>query len=318
MGVSSPLVSVIIPVYNSEKYLKDTLQSVVDQEYSHLEIIVVDDGSTDGSVGITGDFDVKLYTQSNRGACAARNLGIRKASGDYLQFLDADDLLSSDKIRVQVERLEKNPGAVANGRWGRFYSDNPWKEDIEWGPHPSLREDLRPTEWLIRNHMSQTGCWLIPVGLMEKAGYWDETLAINQDGEFFSRVVGISDQVLYTPEARMYYRSGLRGSISTLVRDQKSVKSLFRTCQSYEEVLLGLEQSGRTRQAVADRYQYFLYKTYPGDQALAKAATEKVRFYGGSRVKPYRKGGFYNLIQDLLGWKLARKADWYKRKFFDK
>lgn len=308
------LVSVIIPVYNSAEYLRATLQSVVDQEYSPLEIIVVDDGSTDRSVRIASEFKVQIFTQPNRGACAARNLGIRKACGDYLQFLDADDLISPDKIRVQVERLSECPGAIANGRWGRFYSLDPWTETIDWEPHPSLREDLSPVDWLIRQQSSQTGCWLVPAQLIEKAGYWDESLSIYQDGEFFSRIVGGSDRVLYTPEARTYYRSGVSGSISTMSRTEKAVRCLFRTYQSFEQVLLGLEESDRTRQAVADVYQLFLYRTYPIDRELTRKAEEKVRSYGGSQVKPYRKGKMYNLILDLMGWKFALRVDWYWRK----
>src|SRR5271165_3187575 len=104
-----PLVSVIIPVYNSEKYLAESIESAIGQTWSSKEIIVVDDGSTDNSFEIARKFagrpEVKVVTQENRGAAAARNAGLKEAKGEFIQFLDADDLLSADKIESQMKLL---------------------------------------------------------------------------------------------------------------------------------------------------------------------------------------------------------------------
>jgi len=313
---SYPLVSVIIPVYNAASFIHPCLESVFAQSYPNVEVLVVDDGSSDESVKIVRGFEVQLLEQSNRGACAARNLGIRKASGEYIQFLDADDLLSPEKIQVQVDRLLKQRNAVANGRWGRFYSEDPWSESIQWGPDPSLQLDLPPVDWLIRNHMSQTACWLVPSSLVEKAGAWDETLSINQDGEFFSRVVAGAEEVLYTPEAKAYYRSKVSGSISSTLSQVKSIESLFKTCESYEHVLLELEDSGRTHRAIADKYQYFIFRTFPRHSVLTKRAEHKIRLFGGSGIKPYRRGLLFNLFQKLFGWKTMARLDLIRRKIY--
>jgi len=311
---NNPLVSVIIPVYNAENYVYACLESVITQTYKPIEIIVIDDGSSDESTNIVKKFDVQLVEQPNSGACAARNLGIQKASGNFLQFLDADDLLSPEKIQIQVNKLVRNVNAVANGRWGRFYSEDPNTEAIQWGPDSSLQMDLSPVDWLLRNHMSQTGCWLVPSGLVKKAGFWDETLTINQDGEFFSRVVGVAEKVIYTPDAKVYYRSNITGSISSAVRRKKSIESLFKTCRSYEKILLDLEDSDRTHRAIANRFQYFLYKTYPHHTHLAKEAEKKIHYYGGSDIEPYRKGPAYNRLQKLLGWKFLARLDSVRKK----
>ena len=99
-----PRVSIIIPCYNAEKYIAEAIQSALDQTYSNCEIIVIDDGSTDGSLEVIRAFENRIYWESgpNRGACAARNTGIRLAKGDFVQFLDSDDLLTPNCVEKQV------------------------------------------------------------------------------------------------------------------------------------------------------------------------------------------------------------------------
>lgn len=106
----SDLVSVIIPVYNGEKYLSETLQSVLDQTYTNLEIIVVDDGSIDDTAKIIKANDNIIYIyQVNRGTAAAFNTGISYARGKYFSFLGADDLWDSEKTQIQIETFKESP-----------------------------------------------------------------------------------------------------------------------------------------------------------------------------------------------------------------
>jgi glycosyltransferase involved in cell wall biosynthesis len=105
-----PSISVIIPVYNGERYLQEAIQSVLDQTYPVHEIIVIDDGSTDRSVEIAQQFSqVTLLTQANRGAAAARNLGLQSAHGELIAFLDADDRWLPEKLAIQTNALIENP-----------------------------------------------------------------------------------------------------------------------------------------------------------------------------------------------------------------
>ena len=102
----SSLVSILIPAYNAEQWLGDTLRSVVGQTYMNKEIIVVDDGSRDNTLSVARRFEspsVKVMTQSNQGAAAARNKALSVSQGEYIQWLDADDLLSAEKIERQME-----------------------------------------------------------------------------------------------------------------------------------------------------------------------------------------------------------------------
>lgn len=105
-----PLISIVIPAYNAEKYIAATLDSVRAQTFRDYEVIVVDDGSTDRSFEIAGCFDgVFRIRQNNRGAATARNVGIGAARGEYIAFLDADDLWMPAKLERQVSYLEENP-----------------------------------------------------------------------------------------------------------------------------------------------------------------------------------------------------------------
>ena len=118
-----PLVSLIIPCYNAKAYLAQALASAEDQSYPNLEIICVDDGSTDGTPELLSRFqsrsrrEVKVIPQENRGVSAARNAGIRAASGTYLAFLDADDRLSRDFVRLLAEGLTNTGAEIAYGNW---------------------------------------------------------------------------------------------------------------------------------------------------------------------------------------------------------
>lgn len=101
------MVSVIIPVYNGERYIEKSIKSVLDQSFRDIEIIIVDDGSTDGTANIIKKYNVRYIYQNNKGPSAARNRGIKEAKGEYISFLDADDIYYPLKIEEQVQILEK-------------------------------------------------------------------------------------------------------------------------------------------------------------------------------------------------------------------
>ncbi len=123
-----PLVSVIIPCYNSEKYISETLDSVINQAYKNWECIVVDDHSTDNSIDIVQEYckkhdNIKSLTNPKKGAPAARNFGLENVRGEYIQFLDSDDLLSENKILKQVNCLKENDVQIVYGEWHFFYNN---------------------------------------------------------------------------------------------------------------------------------------------------------------------------------------------------
>ena len=119
-----PFVSILIPAYNAERWIADTMESAIAQTWPRKEIIVVDDGSTDGTRAVAQQFEsneVQVVTQPNQGAAAARNKAFSLSRGDYIQWLDADDLLSPEKVAHQMQRAEQ----TKDGTDAFFFSMGP-------------------------------------------------------------------------------------------------------------------------------------------------------------------------------------------------
>ena len=121
----TPLVSILIPAFNAERWIGDTIRSAIAQTWPRKEIIIVDDGSPDHTVDVARQFsskEVKVVTQENQGAAATRNHALSLSHGDYIQWLDADDLLSPDKIAKQIEAAGKSGSnrTLFSSEWGYF------------------------------------------------------------------------------------------------------------------------------------------------------------------------------------------------------
>jgi glycosyltransferase involved in cell wall biosynthesis len=133
--VERPLVSIIMPVYNAEPFLRETLDSIYAQTYEPLEVIAVDDGSTDSSVTILRSYpDVRIVQQENQGPSAARNRAIEHARGEFIAYVDADDVVPPDKLSIQVGYLLEHPEVAAT--LGRQEWMNPppgLARDVVWG-----------------------------------------------------------------------------------------------------------------------------------------------------------------------------------------
>jgi glycosyltransferase involved in cell wall biosynthesis len=214
-----PLVSILIPAYNAEKWLGYTLKSAVDQTWDRKEIIVVDDGSTDGTAELAKGFaskGVKVVSTPNQGLSGAVNHAIRLSQGDYIQELDSDDLLSPDKIERQLTALKDGDSkrVLLSSPWAYFYYR---QRRARFIPN-ALWSDLSPVEWLLTKmganlHM-QNATWLVSRELIEAAGPWDTRLQYDQDGEYFARVVAASEGTRFVREARVFYRNSDSSRIS--------------------------------------------------------------------------------------------------------
>jgi glycosyltransferase involved in cell wall biosynthesis len=311
------LVSIVIPCHNAETWVAETLESALVQTWDKKEIIVVDDGSTDNSRKILKSFEprgIKVIEQENLGASAARNRALSQAHGEFIQFLDADDLIASDKIEIQMNRLsEADPGCVAFGAWGRFY-DSPKNTKFVREP---VWTDLSPIDWLVKSWtgggMMALHSWLTPTGVIEKAGRWDETPSPIDDGEFFTRVILSSRKVLFCPLARSYYRSGIAGSWSQR-RTREMLSATLRSIELSTQHMLGVENNPKTRKASASRFQQFIYDIYPDNPELLAKAEDKVASLGGSNHKLVGGGIVFRTIAKTLGWKTAKQIQALNRK----
>ena len=305
-----PLVSIIVPCHNAAPWLAQTLESALAQTWPRLEIVVVDDGSTDASRAIAGNFaprGVRLITQPNRGAAAARNAGLRAAGGDFVQFLDADDLLAPEKTAAQLERLlAVPPRHIASGPWARFHRD---PVEALFVTEPTWR-DLTGLEFQLLHYeagwMMLPAAWLCPRGLLDEAGPWDERLSLNDDGEYFSRVMLRAAGILFCPEARSYYRSGLRGSLSRR-KDAAALRSLYLSTElNCDRMLAAAGASARARAAAANGWQRLAFECYPACLELTDRAEARCAALGGTPF-PRPAGRRFRWLAPWLGWRMAKR-----------
>jgi glycosyltransferase involved in cell wall biosynthesis len=309
-NVSKPLISVLIPAFNSEKYLAQAIESALAQTWVNKEVIVVDDGSKDRTLEIAKSYEaigVKVYSQPNKGASAARNLAYSYSTGDYIKFLDADDLISFDMLEKQIERLKGSIECIASSEWGRFYNDT--LSTFRLNPE-SVWQDMKPIEWLIKSlehgpNMTQPGIFLIPRNLLEKAGLWDERLSLIDDFEFFTRVLLCASEVRFTPHVTLYYRSGVNTSLSTL-QSRRGMESAWLATELGTTYLLSTENSVRTRQVSATCFQIWAYNFYPYFPDLVTKAEKKIKDLGGSQY-PLPAGKWLRKLSKILGWKWAKQ-----------
>jgi glycosyltransferase involved in cell wall biosynthesis len=312
----NPLVSVLIPAYNVERFLAETLRSVLAQTWPTKEVIVVDDGSRDGTLAVARSFEsagVKVIAQENRGQSASENVAVAACQGDLFEFLDADDLLQPDKLAVQVRRLqEEGFDCVASGKWARF-RETPG--DGRFVPEP-FWTDMDPVDWLVsaweRHGMMHGAAWLIPRAVAERAGPWDESLSLINDFDYFPRVLLACRRVLFCEGAGTWYRSGIETSLSGS-KSRKAWDSAYRALGASTARLLAREDSPRTRRACVRQYQEFVYAAYPDVPDLIEGAERRVKELGGGMFPP-QGGPKFKLVAGLVGWRLAKRLQrWQAR-----
>jgi len=325
----APFVSILIPAFNAERWIRDTLHSALGQTWEGKEIIVVDDGSSDGTYQIARRFEsdsVRVFRQAKQGAAGARNTAFSLSKGDYIQWLDADDLLAPDKIARQIEVLKECNGSrtLLSSEWGRFLYRH---ERAKFVP-TALWCDLSPCEWLVRrmgqNLYMQTSTWLVSRELTEAAGPWDTTLLSDDDQEYFCRVLLASDGVRFVPEAKVYYRLSGYDSLSYIGTSVKKREAHWSSIQLHIRYLRSLEDSQRTRAACVAWLQSRMSVFYPEQLHIFQQAAELSESLGGSLEIP-KLSWKYAWIKAIFGWALARRAQgvlprfrWGVRRAWDK
>jgi glycosyltransferase involved in cell wall biosynthesis len=304
------LVSVIIPCRNGAAWLGEAVQSCLGQTWQDVEIVIVDDGSTDSSLDVARRYEspkVAVVARRHAGASAARNAGLAQARGDFIQFLDADDVLDRNKIGIQMERLARSPPlSLASGAWARFRDD---PSEAAFSPEPVWR-DLSASQFLVSSWagggMMPNFAWLTPRAVIEKAGPWNEELSVNDDGEFFGRAALASSGILFCDGARGYYRLSTAATLSRR-RDRASLVSCFTSIELLCEHLLKHRHDAAAAGACATLYQRFAFDTYPDAMDLVAAAEQRVAAFGGSELK-IGGGRAFQAISRALGWKAAKRC----------
>lgn len=311
-AILKPLVSILIPAYNAEAWIAETLRSAIAQTWERKEIIVVDDGSTDRTLAVARRFEsdqVRVVLQPNQGAAIARNHALSLCKGDYIQYLDADDLLAPDKIAKQMEALDSstNSRTLLSGSWGRFMYRYYRTEFIP----SALWCDLSPAEWLLRkmkyNLYMQTATWLVSRELAEKAGPWDTRLLVDDDGEYFCRVLLASAEVKFVPDSKVYYRTSGPASLSYIGHSDQKRISLLCSMELHIQYIRSLEDSQRVREACVTYLQNWVCFFYPDRADLVAQIEQMAANLGGKLQLPILSWKAV-WVSALVGRQLAKRS----------
>jgi len=297
------LVSIIIPCYNAQRWIAEAVDSCLTQTYAPIEIIVVDDGSTDGSLAIIQSYGERVIYETglNRGGNHARNRGFALSHGAYIQFLDADDYLLPDKIARQVRFLEETGADVVYGDWRHQFHEpdrRVWQDDV----HVSGYQNDVLASLL-------AGWWVAPVGLLWRrravlaSGGWDESLAAGQDQDFFLSVAMTGAGVRYQPGCHSIYRRYGAVTVSTANR-LRWLENHRRVLEKAEE---RLQQTGRLteayRQALARSYFHVARNYYGVQRDQCQALMQKV-FELDPSFSP-QESRLYNMAWRFFGARIA-------------
>lgn len=311
-AAKQPLVSILIPAFNAEEWISDTVRSAVAQTWKRKEIIVVDDGSTDQTLAIARQFEsdgVRVIAQKNQGGAAARNTAFSLSHGEYIQWLDADDLLAPDKIARQMEILDRceSKRTLLSSAFGMFMY-RPHRAEFT---RTALWDDLSPIEWLLRkmgqNIYMQTATWLVSRELTEAVGPWDTRLLSDDDGEYFCRVLLASSGVRFVPEARVYYRAFRYNSLSFIGLSDKKLRAHWLSMKLHISYLRSLEESERVRTACVTYLQRNLLHFYPDRSDVVEQAEQLAKDLGSSLNVP-NFSWKYSWARALFGWVVAKRV----------
>jgi glycosyltransferase involved in cell wall biosynthesis len=312
-------VSIVVPAYNAERWIGAALRSALNQTWSKTEIIVVDDGSCDQTFAVAKHYEstkLKILRQENRGAAAARNTGLREAQGDFLQYLDADDLLSSCKVEEQVLLLGDSPEHVSVSSAVYFFDGTDPDAGLEERSGAMDTDD--PVVWLMEllgpdgraGGTVPYGAWLSPRSVAERAGPWDDSVrSPDDDGEYFARVVLASRGIRASKTGRYYYRKFRQGGSYSMTYSETHLRGRLYSLDCKAKWLLARTNNPRARRALANRYLDLAFTGYPAFPTFTDEALRKAREMGNSDYRPRFGTWKGEFLRHLIGWKAAKRLN---------
>ncbi len=289
-----PRFSIIVPVYNTEKYLKRCLDSISKQSFTDYEVIIVNDGSTDNSSSIISKYPYKAINQENQGLSMARNNGVKVSSGDYLIFLDSDDYIEKDLLKEINESLSNNPDLVRFQIKEVF--DN--KDEINYKEEPFENKDGVEAFKLITNYHFVENAWAYAVKrdyfikekFSFKKGTYHEDFGLMPLVIIKSKVVNSIDYVGYC----YYQRDGSIMNSSDYAKTEKKVKDF------YDHYLYLVKEINKTK---LDK-TYFM--SFISNSLILKITELEGKDYKEALNRLKKDKVFDNLLDDNLGRKIKK------------
>jgi len=244
IGISVPLISVVIPVYNGEITIEHTVKSVLNQTFFDFELIVINDGSVDSTLDVLAKFQdprIKIFSYPNSGLSASRNRGIKHAHGEFISFIDADDLWTSDKLDAQLNSLRENPKAAVSYSWTDFIDES--GNLLGFGIHHTVSGYVFP-DLLTFFFVGSGSNALIRKQVFDEVGRFDETLTSAEDLDMFLRIAA-RYQFSAVPVSQILYRITDNSMSRNVIRQEREMLKVLDRAFSREpgNSLLHLKRS---------------------------------------------------------------------------
>jgi len=259
ISTNAPQISVIIPVYNGEKTLLETIESVLNQTCSNFELIVVNDGSQDATLDILTsiqDHRLKIFSYTNAGVATSRNRGFSHAAGEFIAFLDADDLWTPDKLEAQLKALQANPQAAVAYSWTDHIDE--FGQFLTPGPHITLTGDIYP-RLLLGNFLSNGSNVLIRAQALLEVGGFEQSLAPAEDWDMWLRLAA-RYHFEVVPSAQILYRVSTNSASGNISRMEAA--SLRVIERAYSQAPTSLQHL--KKQTLVFFYNYLISKALEG------------------------------------------------------
>ena len=305
-------VSVVVPCYNARRWIRETLDSVFEQDVSPLEVILVDDGSTDGSAEFVRERfpQVRVLTTQRAGPSRARNLGTCHSRGAFIQYIDADDLLAPGKLAAQMAALESSGADVAYGPWRELCAT----QDGTFAPGRLVDRRLPGDAELalLTEYWWPPAAYLFRRAIVERVGGWNEGLPVIQDARFALDCALYGGKFVFCEGLAAYYRRHAKGSVSTTDR-QAFIRDCLRSTAEVEQWWRerGLLTPKRT-DALVHAYGIAARASFGRDATTFESAYAALERLQPGYVPPFPR--HLALASRVLGYRRAEAAAvWYRR-----
>jgi glycosyltransferase involved in cell wall biosynthesis len=287
-----PLISVIIPVYNGEKTIEETIESVLNQTFKDFELIVINDGSQDGTLEIVDriqDPRLQVFTYPNGGQSASRNWGVSHSRGEFIAFLDADDLWTQDKLESQLRALQDNPQAAVAYSWSHCIDES--GKFIRDASHSTASGDVY-AKLLLADFLDNGSNPLIRRQALTEVGSFDETLPPAEDWDMWLRLAARYHFVA-VPYPQILYRQSASSESSKVFRlESACLRVIERTFTQAPDYLQYLK-----KHSIANLYKYLIFKCFEGFPERQKGLAAAKFLWHGVSNDP-------SLLQKRVAWKV--------------
>ena len=283
-----PLISVIIPVYNGQNTIRETIFSVLNQTYKNLELIVINDGSLDLTLNVIytiKDSRLKVFSYEKSGVSISRNRGIERASGQFISFLDADDIWTPEKLEKQLKALQTNPQASVAYSWVDYIDEN--GDFFRYGNHITMNGNAYE-KMLIHNILENGSNPLIRRQALINVGNFDPSLKFAEDWDMWLRLASQYDFVT-VPDADVLYRMSFSSVSTNVVEMEKAcLKFIEKSFNSAPKSLQYLKTKSLT-----NLYHYLTFKCLESPSGQ-KSALIAMKFF---------KNVIWHDLSVIIDWK---------------